>query len=192
MIALVLIIALFVSVRLAKRGSGRRKPNFSKYLKGNVDESINLGTLASLTLVSANFDESPDEQLRCSSVKGTWSLDLLTPGQGPIMVGLAHSDYSDAEIEAVIENTGSWDRGNKIQQEVAKRLVRRVGIFSTAGGGVSTDQMVLNDGKPITTKLNWRLITGATLKLWAYNMGPDALATTAPIVRLQGQANLWF
>ncbi len=105
------------------------------------------------------------------------------------MVGIAHSDYSDAEIQAVIDQTLSWNEGDKVGQEVAKRLVRRIGQFGQPGDSLAP--VVLNDGKEIKTKLNWILLQGQTLKLWAYNLGTGAVATTTPIVTAQGHANLW-
>ncbi len=169
----------------------RRNRKFRRYLKGSVDETLNLGTLAPTTLVGAAFDETVNERTFVSSIRATHSLSEFTPAadRGPILVGVAHSDYSDAEIEAVIENTGSWNEGNLVQQEVAKRKVRRIGIFEIPDN--ATDAVVLNDGKPITTKLGWILVQGQGLRQWAYNMGTAALVTTDPAYRMQGHANLW-
>ncbi len=160
----------------------------SRYLKGTVDESLGLVTLAAGTLVSATFDEAVTEETLVTSIVASWALEGWTDaaGDGPVEVGYAHSDYSDAEIEAVIENAGSWDFGDKIDQEISKRLVRKIGQFRSVTGGIS----VLNDGKPIKTKLNWRLITGQRLRLWAYNHGSSAL-TTGAFVHLNGHANLF-
>ncbi len=171
----------------------RRNRKFRKYLRGNVDETLNLGTLAATTLVGANFDESVNERTYLSSLKAIHTLDLLTQaaGQGPIMVGVAHSDYSDAEIEAWIENTGSWDEGDLVNQEIAKRKIRRVGVFDPQGEDTTVATVALNEGRPITTKCGWILLQGQTLKQWAYNLGTAALATTNPSYRVQGHANLW-
>ncbi len=117
-------------------------------------------------------------------------MDELTNPQGPIVFGVAHSDYTDAEIEEVIENTASWDEGNKVQQEVAKRLVRTIGtMVGTELAGVS--DVKFNKGVPVKTKLNWILTTGDTLRLWGYNKSDGALSGTAPIIRANGHANLW-
>ena len=175
---------------LAKRGRGKRA--MGRYLRGSIDENLSLGTLAAATLLSAIFDETVNERTLVSSIVVSWSLSNWTPaqGDGPIVVGVAHSDYTDAEIEAVIENVGSWNEGDMVlSREVAKRLVRRVGQFeipSAAEGGT-----VLNDGRPIKTKLNWILLQNQTLRYWAYNQGTSALATTSPDIRIQGHANLW-
>ncbi len=189
LIALAVVLATIGAAR--RKGGGRRR--MGRYLRGSVDESLTLGTLAATTLVSAAFDEVVTEESRLTSIVGTWAMADMTAaaGAGPIMVGYAHSDYTDAEIEEVIENTGSWDIGNLVQQETAKRLVRRVGLFQTSPAGAATGIQTLNDGKPIKTKLNWNLKTGATVRVWAYNTGSAALAGTSPVVRLQGHANLF-
>ncbi len=169
----------------------RRKRKFRRYLKGQADEVLNLGTLAASTLVGALFDESVVDRTFVSSLRATHSLDNFTPTitRGPILVGVAHGDYTDAEIEEWIENTGSWNEGNLVQQEVAKRRIRRIGIFDTPDAAV--DSVVLNDGRPITTKLGWILLEAQTLRQWAYNLGTGALATTDPAYRVQGHVNLW-
>ncbi len=125
-----------------------------------------------------------------SSIVCTWSLDNITPGQGPLIFGVAHSDYSDAEIEAVIENQASWDQGSKVEQEVAKRLVRQIGQFVQVHT-LSPGDIQFNDGKPVKTKLNWRLNTGDTLKMWVYNVSLMALSTSVPVLLCNGHANLW-
>ncbi len=162
------------------------------YMKGAVDENLSLGTLNPLTLVSVIFDETVSEKALVASIVCNWSMRdfTVTANDGPIMVGVAHSDYTDAEIEEVIENAGSWNTADKIQQrEVGRRLVRIVGTFPAAAqSGGST---VLNDGRNIKTRLNWMLATGQTLRLWAYNLGTSALGTTVPTVHLQGHANLF-
>ncbi len=87
----------------------KRKRSMKGYLKGNIDEGLALGALASRTLVGNVWDESPEQDTLISSIEVIWTLDNLRPPQGPILFGVAHSDYSDTEIEAVIENSGSWD-----------------------------------------------------------------------------------
>lgn len=160
-------------------------------MRGQVDESVALSTLAAATLISAAFTDSVTEQARISSVVASYSLSDFTPaaGDGPIMVGLALSVYTDAQIEEFIEQQDSWEEGDQVAKEVSARRIRRVGVFE--GPDALTQAAVLNDGKPIKTKLNWILNQGQTLRYWAYNPGSSALATTDPDVRLQGHVNLW-
>jgi len=172
-----------------KKASRRRKSR-GRYLRGRVDESLQLGTLASNTLISNTWDEVAVERTLLSSIVSTWTLDQLTGSQGPLIFGVAHSDYTDAEIEEVIENTGSWDAGDKISQERAKRLVRQIGVFVGTRPGAELGDVEVNDGKPIKTKLNWILTTGDTLKMWVFNTGL-ALSVTDPQMRAEGHANLW-
>ncbi len=158
-----------------------------RYIRGTVDEKLVLGTLASLAVISGQFDETVNERTRVTSIVATYSMNEFTvaAGDGPVQVGVCHSDYSSAEIEEVLEATGSWDEGDLIQQELAKRKIRRIGIFDS-------DQVddVLNDGKPIKTKLNWILNQGQSLRLWAYNTGAGALDTGA-IINVNGHVNLF-
>ncbi len=160
-----------------------------RYIRGGVNETLSLGTLAATTLVGVDFDESVNERTLVSSLVATYALSdvVAAANRGPILVGVAHSDYTDAEIEEVMELSDSWDEGNKTQQERAKRLVRKIGTFPDTLE--AEDTHVLNDGEPIKTKLNWILNQGQTLRLWAYNTGTAALAAGA--VRLEGHANLF-
>ncbi len=162
-----------------------------RYIRGNVDEFNGLGTLAAKTVAAVPFDETVNGRTLVSSMVATHSMTAFTKstGDGPIMVGVAHGDYTVAEIEEYLESTGSWDEGNLIDQETSKRKIRRIGKFENPIDEAAV--AVLNDGKPIKTKLNWILNDGATLQYWAYNLGTSALATTSPIVNAEGHVNLW-
>ncbi len=160
------------------------------YIKGNVDENLALGsTLATKTLVAIDFDEVVTEKALATSIVASWSLANMVAGQGPILFGVAHSDYTAAEIEEVLENTSSWDLGNLPQQEIARRKVRIIGQMIGEFDTGTTDTR-FNGGKAVRTKLNWMLKTGATLKLWAYNLGAN-LTTTSPDLRCSGHVNLF-
>ncbi len=174
-----------------KKAQQATKRKFGRYIKGNVDEDLSLATLASKTLLSVDFDEAVAERMLVSSIVATYSLQDFTSelGDGPIEVGIAHSDYSDTEIEEVLENVTSWDEGNLVGQEIAKRKVRKIGVFSQ-DDDVTHATVVLNDGKPIKSKLNWILRTGQTLALWVYNDGVSAIATGS-VAHVEGHVNLW-
>ncbi len=187
LLVVIIAMATALSVALAKR-KGRK---FRPYIRGMVDEGLTLGTLAATTLVSAAFDEVVDEKAWLSSIVARYTMNGLNPAenQGPILVGLAHSDYTDAEIEEWLENTGSWTQGDLVQRrEVGKRLIKQVGIFPSRAAGQT---VVLNDGKPIKTKCGWMLASGQTVKFWAFNLGSAALDTTVADVFCEGHANIW-
>ncbi len=150
----------------------RKRSRRGRIIKGVVDEALTLGTLASTTLVGGAYDDSVQQRTFLISHTAVWYLRNATALEAGVLCGFAHSDYSDAEIEEFIENTGSWDEGDLIGQEVGKRKVRIVGQFS----GLTSD-LALNDGKPIYTKCMWILNSGDSLRLWAYNLSGGALTT---------------
>ncbi len=173
-----------------KRKGGRRR--MGRYLKGNVDEEVALTVLSSKDVVSSIFDEVVFDRTFVSSIVASYALANWTPiaNAGPIIFGVAHSDYNDAEIEEWLELTGQWNEGNLVSsREVGKRLIRQVGSFGSPDA--ATDVQRFNDGRPMKTKLNWILLEGQTLRLWAYNAGSAAVATTAPSLTANGHANLF-
>ncbi len=171
------------------RRAGRK---FRRYLRGQIDHILALGTLGPNTLVSGTNTDAVTEKAWLSSVVAAWALKDMTAAsdQGPILCGIAHSDYTDAEIEEWVENSESWEAHDLIGQEVAKRRIKRVGMFPGTAS-TTTAEAVLNDGRPVRTKCGWMLGTGQTIKFWAYNTGIAALATTVPDMHVQGHANLW-
>ncbi len=175
-------------IMLAKKPKRR----FRAYLAGRLDETLALSTLGAKVAIGANSTGVLEEKAWLTSVKAVWSLTEFTKAtdDGPIYVGVAHSSYSDVEIEAWIENeTGSWAAGSMVAQEVAKRKIRQVGVFRSRD--TASDIAVLNEGRPIRTKCGWQLQTGDGVKIWAYNAGASALATTSPNLIVLGKANLW-
>ncbi len=153
-ITAVVITILFVI--MARKYKGYRKLPFTVTTAG--------GTVAADDVTSSVLAEVLTEERRILSVEATYAMEGLAAGDGPIEYGVAHSDYSAAEIEEAIEATGAWDEGDKVAQEQAKRLVRQLGIFTA-------EETALNDGQPVKTRLNWRIATGDTLQFWIRNRG---------------------
>lgn len=110
---------------------------------------------------------------------------------GPLIVGIAHSDYSTAEVEEWLELVTGWDQGDLISQEISKRKIRVVGTFNPESTDAVATVHVLNGGRPLTTKCGWMLTEGQTIKYWVYNKGSAAIATSAPAIQMIGHANLW-
>ncbi len=185
---LLIIAGILIPLGAAKRRRGR---NMSRYLKGIASEKMLLGTLAASTGIKENWDDSVDEASIVTSIVGSWALGnwSVATNVGPIAFGVAHSDYSQAEIESWYEATSSWDQGDLVAKEVANRKIRLIGIF--AGAGVAVANIPFNDGKEVKTKLNWTLATGQTLALWAYNTGSTAVGGTDPSVNFSGHANIF-
>ncbi len=169
--AIILLIVLTIGMA-KKRGSRRRwGPNMFRARTGSANP-LALGTLGDNSLGSDALFAVSANSFRAISLRLTWAMLGHTAGEGPIHVGVAHSDYTATEIEEWFEQTASIDQGNKIANEQSDRLCRMVGTFS----GVSTDE-VLNDGKPIHTKLNWNVREGQTINTWAFNDSGGPLTT---------------
>ncbi len=168
----------------------RPRRKYRRYLRGAIEFKQDLGTLASKVVISANISDVLTEEAYLTSIRCAHTLQQFTTGSdvGPVLVGVSHSDYTAAEIEEWIENSGSWKTGDMRSQEIARRKVRRVGIHTNPTGTNLTS--VLNDGNQITTKCGWLLASGQTVKFWAYNMGIGALTGNTDM-QASGHANLW-
>ncbi len=169
---------------------GKKRP-YKRYLKGSVNMSQNFSALGAKDLASQQVADTVQERAWVSSIKAVYSLSEFTPGNdiGPITVGIAHSDYTDAEIEQWVENAGSWTEGNKVEQEISRRKIRLIGVFETPDD--AADSVSLNTGKPLTTKLGWILNAGQTCTIWVYNQGSAAVATIVPQMNCDGHVNIW-
>ncbi len=150
------------------------KHNRKGLIYGQAIVANPLGTLTDGDVISAALTQVVNDTRLGIYLKATHTMRGLTAGQGPIEVGVAHSDYSAAEIEECLESLGNWDLGDKVAQEQSNRKVRRIGEFS-GEAAVET----LNDGKPIYTKLNWKLAEGDTIQYWARNASGVQLTTGA-------------
>ncbi len=164
-----------------------------RYIRGNIDLDFALGTLAANTLIAQATQDQVGERTLVTSVIATYALSGFTVGDniGPIEVGLAHSDYTAAEIEAFVERGSSWNEGDQIDREISSRKIRRIGVFQNDGASGDLSRAVLNDGKPIKTRLNWILNAGQGLDFWVYNTGGSAVGTTDPNCHVVGHANLF-
>ncbi len=170
---------------LAAFAMAKRRPRQRRFDLRGVRVSANSGdlaTLATITAIKSTLLASPvGSPYRVMSVKATWSVVPFTAGDGPLVVGISHGDYTITEIKEFIESAGSIDVGDKIAQERSKRLIRIVGTHSSV-----TDN-TLNAGRPITTKLNWLIPLGKTLSFWIYNDGAGSL-TTGSFQKVNGTA----
>ncbi len=175
------LLLLLMMVLLAKRKPQRRR----RYrLRGvRITTELALGTLASDVAVVTSLTGNSDAQYRAISVSSTYSMVGITAGDGPITVGLAHSDYTVTEIKENMESAAAISPGLKIEQERTNRLVRVVGTLRPAGVGLGS---FLNDGEPVKTRLNWLLPIGKSVNLFAFNEGTGALSTGA-IVHMSGK-----
>ncbi len=163
-----------------------KKRSMKGYHRVNVDKLITVGALTTDTVLEQGL--TPDGAIEPSIVTSVdlhWGITGHTAGEGPLVVGVAHNDYSAAEIQEFLENVTSWDTGDMISQEKANRKIRVVGEFPGAEA-VET----LNDGKSIKTKLNWKVEIGSTLDAWIFNKD-QATLTSGTILLFNGKINVF-
>ncbi len=178
MLEIILLLTCFAF--MAKHGKRSSKGRYS-LRPVRFANSITLGTLANITVLTAGSTSTADGAYRMISMQAVWTLKGGTTGEGPITVGYAHSDYSVTEIKEALEANASINIGNKVSNEQANRLVRIVGTF---GGGLTDEQ--LNEGRPVKTRLNWFIPIGMQVNLFAYN-DSGATLTTGSIVDVTGK-----
>ncbi len=175
-----LLVLIAIAWTLMARHPRRRKFSLRSV---RTTGGVALATLANVTVVAGALVGTADGAYRLMSTRLVWSLKSSTAGDGPIVVGLAHNDYTVGEIKEAIEAGSAISIGNKVANEQAGRLVRIVGIFP----GLSTDE-VLNDGRPVKTKLNWAIPIGSSVNVFAYN---DSGATLAGGAIVDATGPMW-
>ncbi len=158
---------------MAKHGKGGVRP-------AKIDHSIAVGALVVTDVVATAHTgvvDKPEFLLSCDIQA---SAREFTAGEGPILFGIAHSDYSAAEIEEYLENEASWATSDLIARERAGRKIRTIGTFSLLAA-----EEVLNDGKAVRIKCRWMLADGQGIQTWVWNQGPATL-TTGGVVEMKG------
>ncbi len=146
-----------------------------------VASVLPVGALATLDVIAGAITNAAADKIRFISLIASWSWsDMQAALDDTMEFGVAHSDYSAAEIEECLEAGGSLDLGNKVEQERANRLVRTIGILSNPAGAQSAAEF--NDGKPMKTRLNWLMSAGDTLSMWARNGSGTVYTTGSDLV----------
>ncbi len=142
------------------------------------NSSLTIGALAALDVVSGSVLATSDSKYRLLSMRFTpvWQ-NIVGSADGGMMFGIAHGDYTAAEIEECIEATTSISPGDKIANEKANRMVRILGTIVNDGGGVPGQDSSFNQGRMTKVKLNWPIQIGKTVTQWVYNNSGTVWAT---------------
>ncbi len=146
-----------------------------------VNAELAAGALAQNDLVTGSIGATWTDSFLLSAQLYA-SARGFTAGEGPILVGLSHDDYSAAEVEEWVEATGSGAAADLVATEQAKRKCRDMVTFILAGANE-----VANDGKPIKVPLKFILNDGSGLNMWIYNAGSTNPLTTGGIVEISGK-----
>ncbi len=118
------------------------------------------------------------------SVKLNYAVANAAADEGPFIAVIAHGDYTDAEVAECLNVITGFDPGNKIEQERMKRLVRRIGLFGASDG---VEDITINDGLPLTTKLNWHIQGSVGFRIGIWNRS-EAAVTGSPVLEFDGTA----
>ncbi len=140
-----------------------------------------MGTLANKTAAVAALMNAPSQPVLVTSCKISFVWDDATAADGPLMVGLAHSDYTITEIKEYMEAIGSVDFSDKIAAERSRRLIRLVGTMH------APESVRLPLRK---IRLNWLINEDSNINQFIYNAGA-ALATGSEMLCM-GQINLFL
>ncbi len=140
----------------------------------------------------------PDDNFIATSLEATYTLNVEQSAQptavSNLVFGLSKSDYSITEIKEWVENTVGFARANLIAQEISRRVIKHVGVFQPRMvAAAEAVEAKINDGMPVKTRLNWRILAGQTITFWIYNGGELAVPTAAnQKVRVNGRlAGFW-
>ncbi len=163
---------------LMARKPSRRRKGFRSL---PIDIELAMLTTGDGVVAAVDLGGNFDEPTFCISADVTVSTRGFTATEGPIVVGMAHSDYSASEIEGALEAVTSWNLSNMIERELAARKVRTIGSLP-----ILVAAEVMQDGKTIKLKLGFSVAAGHTLKLWAWNQSGSPL-TTGGLIELQGR-----
>ncbi len=186
MLKIIITLLLFTLLSVMAARKRRRKFNLRKVA---MTPAMAVGALATLDVISAAGTSAPTAPVRIMSIDVAWAItDLGASIDDLFQFGVAHSDYTSAEIEECLEATASMDLGDKIAQERANRLVRSIGNITQDGNASLDSGLNFNSGRPMKTRLNWVLSTGDTLNVWVRN-GSGTVYTTGAI--LTGIGHLW-
>lgn len=170
---------------MAKKSSKRR----FNLRKVQITAAVAAGALAALDVQVAALSGAAVHTYRCMSAELIYNwLDIAAIIDDGCIFGLAHSDYSAAEIEECLEAQGSIDIGDKVAQEQANRLVRRIGTIAGSTGAAGSGN-VYNLGQPVKTRLNWLIGIGDTISIWVRNSS-GVVWTTGSSVGAVG--HLWI
>ncbi len=140
------------------------------------------GALASNDVASNAITNAAADKLRFISLIASYDVEGGTSGEGPLNFGIAHSDYTAAEIEECLEAVGGINLGDKIAREQSNRLVRMIGTIDI------DNAENFNDGKPVKTRLNWLMSAGDQLQLWILNKDANTISAGA-VITVDG--DLW-
>ncbi len=159
----------------------RKGRNNKGFVAIPISGGLSLTTLGNNTVIksdviSGNFTED----FFAISVDLNVSVDDITAGELlPAEWGVCHGDYTVAQVNENL-NVALLGPGNKIQQEQARRLVRRGGVFKS--DPVLTTKLQTDFAGMKRIKLKFVVQDGKALQIWIKNRSGSPLTTGSQLV----------
>ncbi len=164
---------------------------FGKDGKGAIvreQTTISLGGLAGQDAVGVDSSVLLDADFRILKSEVTAVVRALTTTEGNgLILYMTQGLLSVAQAEATIELFGPVRPGERIEEEIAERWVRRLGI--THGGDIATERVFTNEEGGGLLKINprWTFRRGRTASQGGWNWlvyNSGATITTGGVVDL--------
>lgn len=160
-----------------KKQTGKNRKNFVAI---PFEGLITLGTLGSNTVLAVPLLGSVfGEDIFIVSVDVLASIRGLTTTEGPLVLGLAHSNLTVAEVAEALAAEVT-DPDDFIARERARRPVRRFGLFNDGSAN-----QVINDGKMLRVPVRFSVGDNHDLDIFVMNRS-GATLTTGAIIPFQG------
>ncbi len=171
---------------MAKKRRGRKSRR--NFVVIPFEGELTLGALAANVVVLDDaMDGNFTHDFYAISADVFGQMTGLTAGEGdPSILGFAHGDYTVAEIaeQLVVKMLGP---GQKVEQERARRIVRKTGTFHGKGLGTHTEMNLYGrEGSgDIRTTLKFMIQKDRSLSIWVQNRS-NATLTTGAVFRFSG------
>ncbi len=158
---------------------------FGKDGKGAIvkeQTTFTLGALAGQAVVGSNSSVQLDEDFRILRSDITCVLTGMTSLEGVgLILYMTEGDLTDPEVEANIEQNGPLRLGKQIEEEIASRWIRRVGI--TTGPTVNETERTMRNkwgGALLDLEPRWTFRRGrtATEGGWNWRVYNDGVTIT--------------
>ncbi len=162
----------------------RRSRNNKNFVAIPFTKELALSTLANSGVLSVAVTPGLAEDLYVMSTDISASIRGLTAGEGdPMSCGLVHGAYDNTQIQENLQ-VSITGPGDKIEQEQARRLVRRSGILQAQGptGNQTILNMIGRNGsRVIRTRIGFVIQNPRTLSAWIMNRSGANLTTGASV-----------
>ncbi len=169
---------------LAIAALAKRRRSNRNFVAIPFETDLTLGTLAlNAVLTTGLLDSSFDDDIYIISADVQFNLRNQTDAEGPIHVGLAHSDYSVTEILEFLD-VDPTERHDLIAQERVRRgkRIRKFGGFRVSE---STDvHFYLAHGEMIRKPMKFAVNEGKQVNVYAVNRGSGV--STGRVVNVSG------